>query len=170
MGFLAPLVGIGAGVAGAGVTGVTTLGAVGIGLGAAGLTLAGVSRYQQGQQNKAVFGQQAEQIDIARQFDAQRQEEQFEGLLGRNRAIVGASGITMAGSPIVAEIANQYQFEKDQRIRDYNAQVQAGRAKSQGQIASRTGTAAFGSSLLGAGAFAAGKISLLSDKKAGDSG
>jgi len=142
MGFLAPL---------------------GIALAAAGTVVQGVSQYQQGKYNAAVASQQAKQIMIARGIDAEQQRFSFERMLGRNRAITGASGITMEGSPIIAEMSNIFQFEKDQLIQDYNAQIQAGQAKSQAKMSKAMGTAALGTSLLNSGAFAAGRMSLLSN-------
>lgn len=146
MGFLAPL---------------------GIAMGAASMVTQGISQYQQGRYNAAVASQQAKQIMIARGIDAEQQRSQFERILGTNRAITGASGVTMEGSPILAEMANIFQFEKDQLIQDYNAKIQAGQAKSQARMSKAMGTAALGTSLLNAGAFATGKISLLTDKKKG---
>ena len=158
MAFLIPAIGGIAAGAGGAVAGLGTTAAVATGLGAAAMLGQGVSAYQQGEYNRKVYNQEAQQTLLSNEMNERTQRRQFSSLLSSNRAKVGASGIEMTGSPLEVEINNIFEFESDLLAQRYNADVKAKQLRSQGTISSMGGRAAFGNSLLNAGAFTAGKL------------
>ncbi|MDH3231769.1 MAG: hypothetical protein OEN55_18415 [Alphaproteobacteria bacterium] len=111
----------------------------------AGSIAAGNAQKKAAQQNAAFARMQAEE-------DARRSRRQSDALLGRQRAVVAASGTTMEGSPllIVQDAAAEAETEIRHILR--GGAAQAGAYRQAGSAAAQAGFIDAGATLLGGAA------------------
>jgi hypothetical protein len=114
---------------------------VGSVVGAAGSISAGNAQKKTAQQNAALARMQAED-------DARRSRRQSDMLMGRQRAVVAASGTTMEGSPllIVQDTAAEAETEIRHILR--GGEVRANAYQQAGSAAAQAGFIDAGSTLL----------------------
>ena len=114
---------------------------VGSVINAAGSISGGKSEKKAAQQNAALARMQAEE-------DARRSRRQTDALMGRQRAVVAASGTTMEGSPllIVQDTAREAEIEVRHILR--GGAMQARAYQQAGAAAAQAGFVDAGSTLL----------------------
>jgi len=169
-----------------------------ISLAAAGTGIAAYSQYQQGkaaseqaraeaawhQYNAKVAEREAEAERQATAFEIKQHKRESEQLLARQRAVVGKSGVTMEGSPLLVaeDTAEQLALERsmisitgERRAARFRSQsildiTKAGMAKSAAAGYKRAGYMAAGTTLLGGVAdvgFTSYELGMWGKKKAG---
>lgn len=112
--------------------------------------LSGVSSAVTSLANADVAEQEADSIIEANTINEQTEADRVRSLLASQRAAASSSGIDWTGSPLAVSLDTQRQYRRDASVRRYNAQVDAGRARSKagafrGQaIGTLLGTAAEG--------------------------
>lgn len=110
-------------------------------IGAAGSISAGNAEKKAAQQNAALARMQAEE-------EARRTRRDTDALMGRQRAVVGASGTTMEGSPllIVEDTAREAEIEIRHILRGGAARAES--LRQSGNAAAQAGFLDAGSTLL----------------------
>jgi len=96
------------------------------------------SAYQQGQQEAAIAGynaevmkQQARQEEEAAKVEAIRMQHEKDRFLATQRAAYSASGFTLEGSPMEVMANTAGQFEYDIALNTYSRQLRAWQSRSQ---------------------------------------
>ena len=151
---------------------------VGLGVAATGSVMAGQAQAQQGREmaaqetlNANIGKQNAEAIKQSGQFDIDRQKRNQALLIGRQRALVAASGVRFSGSPLDLMSDTIAETELDMAVTRYNTDIASRRAlsgagysdflsssyKQQGQVAQSESLWKAGSTLLTSGANIANK-------------
>lgn len=103
-----------------------------------------------GAAQQAAFDQQALAIEAAGKFEADQARRKARITQAAARAQVGASGVTVAGSPTEVLASNAEQNELDIQGILYNTRIQANQARTQGAIANFQGQQAKSASYLSA--------------------
>jgi hypothetical protein len=85
----------------------------------------GISQANAAESNAKAAKSQAKSIRQASAFNARTRERQFASAEASNMARISASGLSLSGSPLEVLGENAYNFERDQVIEAYNANVQA---------------------------------------------
>jgi hypothetical protein len=137
-----------------------------------GTSVAAYGQYQQGKQaqqqakneaawnryNAKVAQRQAEAEDIAARFESEQHKRQAESLLARQRALIGASGVEMEGSPLLVAEDTAAQLAKEATNLRLTGQRRAEAYRSQSILdvsmasAAKSRAAGFGrAALIGAG-------------------
>lgn len=133
------------------MTGAEILLGVGMAVAAGGAVYGGVAAHQSAQYNAALAEQQA-QLERQRGKIAQKQiQRQAEQTKARQRALYGASGVTLEGSPLIAIADTAIEFEKDIAIAAWDSQIAQSRAHARAGEHRMMGTQALVSSGFEAG-------------------
>lgn len=124
---------------------------------AVGAGVAAYSSYQAGQATKRLMNfnaKLAEQDAMVRERDgrilANAQRDQNRRLLARQRALYGAAGVDMTGTPLLVEAEQAGQLEMAALEVERSASIEAGRARQQAVIDRMQGKAAARSGALNA--------------------
>jgi hypothetical protein len=110
------------------------------------------SSYQAGAEEKKERRRAAEEISRRRELEAQAAERKHRGILATQRALYGAAGVTMEGSPLLVQIESLRESEEElARIRSFG-EYEATQQRRLGQMAQRSGyVEAGGEAIRGAG-------------------
>lgn len=114
---------------------------VGSVVGAAGSIAAGNAQKEAAQQNAALARMQAQE-------DARRSRRQSDALMGRQRAVVAASGTTIAGSPLLIVQDSAAEAETEIRHILQGGTARASAYQQAGSAAAQAGLIDAGSTLL----------------------
>jgi hypothetical protein len=112
---------------------------------------AGVSAAKQGEYNAKVAEQQAQAIKQAQVANEPIYEDEFQSLLGEQRAASASQGVVATtGSSLAVQRDAYMRYLRDKRSREFNADVGISQAQSAGELSRMQGKAALTGSLLGA--------------------
>lgn len=120
-------------------------------LSAAATTAAGVSSYQQGQANAKIAEQQGEATKRAQKMNETLYREEADSLLSEQIAANAAGGAAADSSSLLYNLIDtEWKYLRDQRRREYEAELGISRAHSEASLHRRKATADLTGSLLGA--------------------
>ena len=121
-------------------------------LGAGGALVSGLGQSQMAKYNAEVARQAAAAARKAGEFEYTRREEAGSVLLGKQRALYGASGVESEGSPLLVMAETAGKVERDAMAAKYNYQVQAAQDESQASLMEMYGGNAMWNALFKGGA------------------
>lgn len=109
--------------------------------------------------NAAVAGQSAKAAERAGAEEQALIRDRMRRTLARNQALVGASGLQMAGSPMDAQLDVIADYSRDIATVGYNTEIEASRQRSQAEAFRMQAKAARQAGKLGVGGALVGGIS-----------
>ena len=120
------------------------------GISAAGSVMGGVMQQSQAKAQQAAYDRQATMERQQGEFQAGQKQDEVNGLIGRQIAMTGDSGVTLAGSPtdVISNTASQGALDTE-AIR-WGSKVRADTFTYQGQLAKMQGQNAFVGGIVGA--------------------
>jgi len=125
--------------------------AIGATISAAGALMAGRQEQALARAQGAAFDQQAEADRRAANFEIARESRSLQAIQGAAIARVGASGVTLQGSPAEVLAANAAEHQLDLEAIRYGSQLRQGQLKTQAQISRFQGAQARTDSVVRAG-------------------
>ena len=120
---------------------------VGIGTSVAGGIMSANAEAQRGRQmqqaeayNAAVSRQQAEALQIQGNYEQEKAKDEQRRLVGRQRALVAATGVKFSGSPLDIMSDSIANSEMDMAVNRWNTQTAMNRANSQASYSDMLGS------------------------------
>lgn len=123
---------------------------LGAGLQSAASLTGAIGSYQQGRFEAEVAGRNAQAARQAAALEEARFRRQSRRNLGRRRAVLGNSGVTMEGSPLEAMVDAAMESELDALLIGHGGEVAARANQHQAAISRQRGTAGLVGNLLAA--------------------